>query len=528
MGTNQEVTATFSEPMDSASILASGTFSVTGPGAIAVSGTVTYDATNSIAVFARTGGTFATSTTFTATLTTSAQSVALSPLASNYVWTFTTGASTNTTAPLVTSTNPTAGSSGSGTNQKITATFSEALDSTTITPSTFTLTGPGETPIAGTVTYSTTGTTATFTPTSVLTPGTTYNVAITTGVTDLSGNPLASNFVWSFTTGDTTDTVAPTVSSTNPVDAALVVGIDASINATFDKAMYPATLNPITFTVTGPGTTVVTGQVTYDVPDMIVTFRPTSPLATSTTFTATLIGALDLAGNPLATFAWTFQTGASATGLSPIDLGAATNFAVFARATVTNAGATIVNGDLGLTPPGVSVTGFGPGVVNGTIQLDNSAAAAALVSLTAAYNNANGLSGAATIAENLMGLVLPPGLYKSATNSFEISGANLTLDAQGDPNAVWVFQMPASTLTLTAPGCSVMLANGAQSSNIYWQVGTSATVAGGCVLEGSILADTTITLAADAVVNGRALAGAVTATGALTMSSNIATRPSCN
>ena len=114
-----------------------------------------------------------------------------------------------------------------------------------------------------------------------------------------------------FTTGDTTDTVAPTVSSTNPVDTSTGVGIDASINATFDKAMDPATLNPVTFTVTGPGATVVAGQVTYDVPDMIVTFTPTSPLAASTTFTAALTGALDLAGNPLATFVWTFQTGTS-------------------------------------------------------------------------------------------------------------------------------------------------------------------------------------------------------------------------
>jgi Ice-binding-like/Bacterial Ig-like domain len=528
MGTNQRVTATFSQPMDASSILASGTFTVKGPGATPVLGAVTYDATNGIAVFVPTGGTFATSTTFTATLTTGAQSAALSPLASNYVWTFTTGASTNTTAPLVTSTNPIDTSFGAGTNQKITATFSEAMDSTTITPTTFTLIGPGETLIAGTVTYSTIGTTATFTPGSALTVGDTYTAAITTGVTDLAGKALANTFAWTFTIGDTTDTIAPTVSSSNPIDGAPVVGIDASINASFDKAMDPATLNPVTFTVTGPGATVVAGQVTYDVPDMIVTFTPTSPLAASTTFTAALTGALDLDGNPLTTFAWTFQTGTSATALSPIDLGAATNFAVFARATVTNAGATIVNGDLGLTLPGVSVTGFGPGVVNGTIQLDNVPAAAALVSLTAAYNNANGLSGATTIAENLGGLVLLPGLYKSDTNSFEISGANLTLDAQGDPNAVWVFQMPASTLTLTAPGCSVMLENGAQSSNIFWQVGSSATIAGGCVLEGSILADTTITLAADAVVNGRALAGAVTATGALTMSSNIATRPSCN
>ena len=167
--------------MNSASILASGTFTVTGPGATPVSGTVTYDATNSIAVFAPTGGTFAISTTFTATLTTAAMSSGLSPLASNYVWTFTTGASTNTTAPLVTSTNPADTSIGAGINQKITVTFSEAMDSTTITPTTFTLTGPGATPVAGTVTYSTIGTTATFTPVSVLGANTAYSAAITTG-----------------------------------------------------------------------------------------------------------------------------------------------------------------------------------------------------------------------------------------------------------------------------------------------------------------------------------------------------------
>ncbi len=131
--------------MDSASILASGTFTVTGPDATPVSGAVTYDSTNNIAIFAPTGGNFATSTTFTATLTTAAQSAGLSPLASNYVWTFTTGASTNSTAPLVTSTNPAATSFGAGTNQKLTATFSEAMDSTTITPSDIYVNRAGET-----------------------------------------------------------------------------------------------------------------------------------------------------------------------------------------------------------------------------------------------------------------------------------------------------------------------------------------------------------------------------------------------
>ncbi len=231
----------------------------------------------------------------------------------------------------------------------------------------------------------------------------------------------------------------------------------------------------------------------------------------------------------LRSFVWTFNTGMTATGLLPIDLGAATNFAVIGAATVTNAGGTLVNGDLGLTS-GTSVTGFPPGILNGTIQIGNSDASAAQASLTAAYNDAAGLSGATTIAENLAGQTLAPGLYVSAAHSFEINSGtlNLTLDAQGDSNAVWVFQMPASTLTLTAPGCNVVMENGAQASNVFWQVGSSATIAGGCVVEGSILANTTITLAGGATVNGRALAGAITATGAVTMSSNLVTRPACN
>jgi hypothetical protein len=303
------------------------------------------------------------------------------------------------------------------------------------------------------------------------------------------------------------------------------------INATFSEAMDPATINSGTFKVTvAPGAVVVAGKVTYDAATDVATFTPAGPLTNGSTYTATITtGAKDLEGNALGVdFSWSFTAGATS-GLSPIDLGAATNFAVLAQATVTNvvSAGTVVNGDLGLTP-GSSVTGFPPGIVNGTIQIDNPPAVAALADFQTAYGIAAGLLGATTIAENLGTQVLFPGLYVSGPNSFEITGANLTLDAQNDPNAVWIFQMPASTLTLTTPNCNVILINGAKAANIYWQVGSSATIGAGCILEGNILANTSITLNTGATVNGRSLAGGVAPSGAVTMDSNKANLPACN
>jgi hypothetical protein len=203
-----------------------------------------------------------------------------------------------------------------------------------------------------------------------------------------------------------------------------------------------------------------------------------------------------------------------------VDLGAASDFALFAQATITSTGMTMVTGDVGLDP-GTAVTGLAAGNVNGTIQINNPPATAALASLMSAYADAAGRAGPTLISDNLAGQVLGPGLYISAATSFQITGGNLTLDAQGDENAVWIFQMPASTLTLTAPICDVVLINGAQFSNVFWQVGSSATVGAGCVLDGTILASTSITLTADATVNGAAMGGAVVASGAVTLDTNL-------
>jgi hypothetical protein len=509
MGTNQKITATFSEPMIPITTTVPGTFTVTAPGPTNVAGTVTYDSTNNIATFAPTGGVFAASTTFTATITTAAEGVSLLHLANNYVWTFKTGAGPDTTAPLVNATNPANGASSVGTNQSVVATFDKGMDSSTLTAATFTLMGPGVTPVSGTVTYSTIGDTATFTPSVPLLTGILYTATITTGVTDLSGNALASNFVWTFTTGLSTDTTAPTVTLLNPADDQPGVPIDASVNATFDKAMDPSTINPQTFTVTGPGATVVVGKVSYDVTDMIATFTPVSPLASSTLFTATINGAKDLAGNALAITVWNFSTGTSSSGMSPLNLGAATGFAVLANTAITSPTVTTINGDIGVSPAG-AITGFPvPSTVHGHIYLNTPESAAAEASLLTAYNNLFAMPAGATKTGELGGTTLFPGVYTAPATSMSVASGNLILDAQGDTNAVWIFQV-GSTLDVST---QVILVNGAQAANIFWGVGSSATIDG--VMQGNILALTSITMNTTASLNGRAQAlnAAVTASG---------------
>lgn len=307
------------------------------------------------------------------------------------------------------------------------------------------------------------------------------------------------------------DSVRPTVSSTNPANGAIGVAV---ITASFSENMTSSTITPSTFTVVGPGATPVAGTVTYNSTTRIAQFTPTAPLALGTAYTATVTaGVKDSAGNSLASnYVWSFTTSGTAGTQAVVALGAADAFVVLAGSTVTNTNATALTGDMGVSP-GNAVTGFPPGTLTGTIHAGDATAATAMADLTTAYNDAMGRTVApVTVAGNLGGLTLPAGLYKS-TSSLSISSGDLTLDAQGDPNAVFIFQM-ASTLT-TSSGRAVLLVGGAKSANVFWQVGSSATLGTTSTFQGTIMADQSITLNTGATLNGRALAriGAVTLVG---------------
>jgi hypothetical protein len=498
------------------------------------------------------------SAVYTATISTAAQSAFGNNLTSNHVWSFTTGTTVNATPPTVVVTAPVSGAPAVPTNQILTVMFSEVMDPATIAaPGTFTVAifGGGAN-VPGTIGYA--GTTATFTPTAALAPNTHFTATITNAAKDLSGNALVAGAApnpWSFTTSAAPDTTPPTITLTAPANVAPNVPLNTAVSATFSEAMNPVSITaPGTFTlaVAGVGGAAVPGVVTYNAATDIATFTPTAALTANTEYTATITNAAtDLGGNALAPGIdpnpWSFFTGAAGGPVGPA-LGAIAPFGSFGGgAGMTNMGInTIINGDIGTTGVSTTVTGFhdggvgcvytetplNKGAVNGliytappnptgacpsegttaTFNIATQAAAAAL----AAYINLSPASrpgGTDPGAGQLGGLTLPPGTYEAAGGSFLITGSDLTLDAGGNANAIWVFQM-ASSLTIGAPGFprSIVLINGAQAANVYWQVGSAATInpGGGGVVVGTIIASSGVVVSTagstiTTTINGRAI-----------------------
>lgn len=434
----------------------------------------------------------------------------------------------------------------------ITAAFSEPMDASTLTQSSFTLSCP-QSPAAsgGTVTYLADTKVATLSVPATLLPGT-CTATVTSAVKDSTGVNMVSNYPWQFTVGSALDTTPPTVAPVTPTNMAINVPTNTVVKALFNEAMNPLTINTDSFTLSSVQGGLVAGTVTLGPLNKNATFTPDENLAVGTLYTATITTASkDLAGNLLLSeVTWNFTTADVATVGAGIDLDTATPFGTFGgSAGMTNSGIqTVINGAIGTIATGTSaITGFyentaygddvyteKTGLVNGVIYTctnsttgANSAGPSAPECALATQARLDAQTAyLALVAKpvggkspapgaNLAGVTLLPGTYVAPGGSFMIQGGNLTLDAQGDANATWVFQM-ATTLTVGGPGAafpqSIILAGGAQAKNVFWQVGSTATInaAGGGTMVGTVIAQAGANISTAGNVNivtlnGRAL-----------------------
>lgn len=517
------ITASFNTAMDPATITAASF--LVKQGANVVAGTVTYAGTT--AKFTPSSP-LASNVPFTATITNVVKDALGNNMAANYVWTFSTNS-----VPAVQSTDPANLATNVVLNKTITALFTKPMDPATITSLTYIL-KQGNNLIPATVSY--TGSTASLVPLTPLTANTLYTATVTAGAKDPSGNAMAADYTWTFTTS-----TIPTVQSTDPSNGAINVPYTKVITALFSKAMDPATINALTFTVY-QGATQVFGTVSYA--GSTASFTPSLNLGDNKVYTATITtGAKDPTGNSIpANYVWNFTTLKSTP--PPNILGTAANFgAIGGNAGVTNQGINTVinNGGIGTTAASTLITGFHDGLTGdvytetgsnignskggiftappapGTATSFNTAKAG-LDDANLAYlaiSPASKPGGTDPGAGELGGLTLAPGIYKSASGTFKITNGDLVLDAQGDPNAVWIFQTAAGlTVGIAGPAGarSVNMINGGLPKNVYWYVGSAATIngAGGGTMTGTIIATSGVTfstagVAVQTVLNGRAL-----------------------
>lgn len=508
---DQIITVTFNEAINPVTITPEvfNLQSVNPGGRMAaeVTGTLSYDATNATMSF-KPDNNLAINTTYTATVVATVKDMMGNALQEDYVWTFSTGA---TIAPTIISTSPVNLATAVFLNKTIEARFSLPMDASSFTTGSFTLLD-GTNEIAGVVTSS--GTRAFFNPSTNLENNTLYLATITTAAMSADGIAMVDVYEWSFTTGATT---APTVTLTDPLDGATDVPFDQVISATFSEAMDPATINDLSFILL-QGTMPVMGVVNYA--GTTATFTPTDGILSGNTYTAIIsTDAQNLTGISLANdYEWSFNT-PTTLGPAGVDLQSVARFGIIAGVGVSNnAGfSEIRNLDVGISP-GVrsSITGFPPAIItNGAMYASDdlfpSGVAAMLLQakedLVEVYlfTEAATFPAPQTIAADLGGSTLAPGIYKTMSTLL-IENGDLTLDAQGDKNAVWIFQVGSAITTIGGAGGNVILTNGAQAKNVYWQTTSSATIGDYTSFKGNILALSDITMNTGATAQGRMLA----------------------
>ena len=520
----QVITATFNEEMDPSSIT-STSFTVAGISPIA--GTITYS--GKTASFTP-QVLLSENTTYTAKITTKAKDVMGNFLQMEYVWVFSTG---TLLRPVVITADPINDANAVPLNKTISATFNMEMNSSTLNSTTFKV-SEGVNAVAGTISY--TGSTVTFVPASPLLTNKIYTVTITTGAKNTLDTATAADYTWTFTTD-----MSPAVTTTDPVNNAINVALNQTITADFSMIMDNTSINAATFTLK-QGTTTIPGTVSYN--GITASFKPTNLLELGKIYTATITngvksaGGISLANN----YVWNFTTSILPPPPVVIELGTAAMFGAFGgNAGITNQGLNTVinNGSLGTTAASTLITGFHNGLVIYTetpLNVGNvtgdiftappfpgtatslAIAQKGLLDANAAYLSISpGVKpgGSDPNAGELGGLTLAPGVYKSESGTFKISNGDLTLDAQGDPNATWIFQT-ASGLTVGIAGPtgakSVIMINGALPKNVFWYVGSSAVInsAGGGTMVGTIIANSGVTFSTagntnQTVLNGRAI-----------------------
>lgn len=432
---------------------------------------------------------------------------------------------------------PVNGATNVAINRKVAASFSVAMDATTLTELNFKLEAPNATAVAGTVSYEALSKTAIFTPSENLSLNTLYSATVTKAVSDAEGKALALDHTWSFTTGTTPDARAPEVNSTLPLNGATGVAINGAASVTFDEEIDPLTVGASTLTLKGPNANLVQGDISYT--GTSLTIRPSSDLLSNSLYTVWLTTEVkDLAGNALANaYSWTFTTGSTtAKGPAPVVLGTAADYVILAKSAVSTTGATRVVGNIGVSPAARSfLTGFSEtldatnvfalsSLVNGKLFAADMALPSpsqlttAISNMETAYTDAAGRTlpdftelGAGDVS----GQTLVPGLYKWGTGL--LLASNVTLS--GSEHDVWIFQI-AQDLTVSN-GVQLTLAGGALAKNIFWQVAGQVILGTTATFNGNVLSQTQIVLQTGAVLNGRALAQT-----AVTLDANAVTKPS--
>jgi O-glycosyl hydrolase len=371
-------------------------------------------------------------------------------------------------APAVTSVGPVNGATGVAISSNVIADFSQVMNSTTITTSTFTLKTSTGAAVAGTVLVPQIGTSASFTPTANLAYSTKYTATLTTGIKNQSGTPLAANYTWSFTT--VAAPPAPAVTSTSPAKGATGVSITQVVSATFNVPMNAATINSGSFTLTAAGGATITGGVGYTATGSVATFLPSSSLKYSTTYTAKILaGVQSVAGTSMASaYSWTFTTAApppapTVTSTSPAKsaTGVPTSQVVTATFSTAMNPATISASTFTLTAPGGAA-------VAGAVSCNSTCSVA---SFTPSANLLNGTMYTATVtsgAQNAAGTAMAsnytwtfttvPPPAPTVVSTSPLKGAGTASISQG---ITATFSQPMNASTFTSSTFYMVISTGA-------------------------------------------------------------------